>query len=126
MNRILAIVDEDTREALAVVPETSFSGARVVGEFDRLIADHGKPHSITSDAWPQFASRTAQDWKKSSAIDWIFTDQLPQAEPYIVRMAHQLRTAAHAGYGDLLEALLTSLGRDCRIRESSRPRTAPA
>ncbi len=104
--RILVVVDEDTREALAVVPETSFSSARVLGELDRLMTDHGKPKTIASDSWPQFASRAAQDWKKVLAIDWIFIDQQPQTEPYVVGCAHRLRDEAHAagGYVDLIEA----------------------
>lgn len=71
--RILAIVDEGSREALALVPETSFSGSRVVGELDRLIGERGKPSEIISDTWPQLSSRAVLDWKQWTAIDWLWS-----------------------------------------------------
>ena len=47
--RILAIVDDCTRECLALVADTSLSGSRVARELDRLIAARGKPKTIVSD-----------------------------------------------------------------------------
>jgi putative transposase len=41
--RILIVVDECTRECLALIPDTSISGIRVARELDRLLADRGKP-----------------------------------------------------------------------------------
>ena len=41
--RILAIVDDFTRECLALVADTSLSGIRVARELDALIAARGKP-----------------------------------------------------------------------------------
>jgi putative transposase len=43
--RILAIVDDFTRESLALIPDTSLSGARVARELDALIAWRGRPRS---------------------------------------------------------------------------------
>lgn len=41
--RILAVVDDHTRENLALVADTSLSGLRVTRELDRIIAEHGRP-----------------------------------------------------------------------------------
>jgi putative transposase len=41
--RILAIVDDFTRESLALTPDTLLSGARVVRELDALIGRRGRP-----------------------------------------------------------------------------------
>ena len=41
--RILAIVDDFTRECLALVPDTSLPGLRVVRKLDTLIAFRGRP-----------------------------------------------------------------------------------
>jgi putative transposase len=41
--RVLVIVDDCTRECLALVPDTSISGARVARELDRIIAWRGRP-----------------------------------------------------------------------------------
>ena len=41
--RILAIVEDFTRECLVLVPDTSMPGLRVVRELDVLIASRGRP-----------------------------------------------------------------------------------
>ena len=45
--RILTIVDDCTRECLALVVDTSLSGMRVARELDRLVADRGRPSGRT-------------------------------------------------------------------------------
>ena len=44
--RILAIVDDFTRECLALIPDTSLSGTRVARELDALIARRGRPDEL--------------------------------------------------------------------------------
>ncbi|MGO6733699.1 DDE-type integrase/transposase/recombinase, partial [Rhizobium ruizarguesonis] len=41
--RILTVVDDCTRECLALVSDTSLSGLRVARELDRIIEERGKP-----------------------------------------------------------------------------------
>ena len=41
--RILAVVDDCTRECLALVPDTSLSGARVARELDTIVGQRGRP-----------------------------------------------------------------------------------
>jgi transposase InsO family protein len=45
----LAVIDDFTRECLALVADTSLSGARVARELDRIIRLYGKPQMIVSD-----------------------------------------------------------------------------
>jgi transposase InsO family protein len=47
--RILTVVDDFTRECLALVTDTSLSGARVARELDEIIACRGRPAMIVSD-----------------------------------------------------------------------------
>ena len=47
--RILAVVDDFTRECLALVADTSLSGARVARELDAVIAARGRPYTCVSD-----------------------------------------------------------------------------
>lgn len=47
--RILAVVDDHTRECLTLVADTSLSGRRVVRELDAIIACRGRPNTIVSD-----------------------------------------------------------------------------
>jgi putative transposase len=47
--RILTVVDDCTRESLALVADTSLSGTRVARELDRLVMERGKPKMVVSD-----------------------------------------------------------------------------
>jgi putative transposase len=47
--RVLAVVDDFTRECLCLVADTSLSGARLARELDGLITRRGKPKTIVSD-----------------------------------------------------------------------------
>ena len=46
---MLAIVDDYTRECLALVADTSLSGLRVARELDDVIRLRGRPETIVSD-----------------------------------------------------------------------------
>lgn len=46
--RVLAVVDDFTRECLCLVADTSLSGARLARELDSLITKRGKPRTIVS------------------------------------------------------------------------------
>ena len=47
--RVLAIVDDCTRECLTLVADTSLSGVRVTRELDQLMQHRGRPKMIVSD-----------------------------------------------------------------------------
>lgn len=47
--RVLAIVDDYTRECLALVADTSLSGLRVARELDGVIRLRGRPDTVVSD-----------------------------------------------------------------------------
>ena len=47
--RVLAVVDDFSRENLVLVADTSLSGQRVARELDRIIAERGMPKTIVSD-----------------------------------------------------------------------------
>lgn len=48
--RILAVVDDCTRECLALIVDTSLSGMRVARELDRLITERGRPRKSATMA----------------------------------------------------------------------------
>ncbi|TWI18763.1 putative transposase, partial [Bradyrhizobium yuanmingense] len=54
--RILTVVDDCTRECLALVADTSLSGARVARELDRLVMERGKPKMVVSDNGTELTS----------------------------------------------------------------------
>jgi len=47
--RILAVVDDFTRECLALVADTSLPGLRVVRELEAIVARRGRPVTCVSD-----------------------------------------------------------------------------
>lgn len=70
--RILTVVDNCTRENLALVADTSLSGQRVARELDRLIAERGKPKMIVSDNGTEFTSNAILRFADQTRIDWHY------------------------------------------------------
>jgi len=70
--RVLAVVDDFTREALALVVDTLIGGVRVVREFDALIGVRGKPATIVSDNGSELTSRAVLDWTNRTGIAWHY------------------------------------------------------
>ena len=62
--RVLVIVDDFTRECLALVVDTSISGRRVARELDAIVAAHGKPLLIVSDNGTELTSHAILRWKR--------------------------------------------------------------
>ncbi len=70
--RVLAIVDDFTREALALAVDTSIGGERVVRELDALIARRGRPATIVSDNGTELTSRAVLGWTNRIGIVWHY------------------------------------------------------
>ena len=70
--RILAVVDDCTRQNLALIADSSLSGVRVARELDRLIVDHGKPTMIVSDNGSEFTSNAILAWADKARIEWHY------------------------------------------------------
>jgi len=70
--RILAVIDDFTRECLALVADTSISGLRVVRELDAVIRLFGKPQTIVSDNGTEFTSRAILSWQNDFNINWHY------------------------------------------------------
>ncbi len=70
--RILAVIDDYTRECLGLVADTSLSGIRVTSELDRLIRLYGCPQSIVSDNGTELTSRAMLDWQNVNAVRWHY------------------------------------------------------
>ena len=82
--RVLAVVDDFTRECLALVADNSLSGRRVARELDAIIARRGRPKTCVSDndrggPWPRWGRVSRRDeftgmailaWLQERAVDW--------------------------------------------------------
>lgn len=70
--RVLAVVDDFTRECLALVADTSLSGARVARELDAVLAQRGRPKTCVSDNGTEFTSMAILRWSQGRGVDWHY------------------------------------------------------
>nr|WP_237708141.1 IS3 family transposase [Oceanicola sp. S124] len=70
--RVLAVVDDYSRECLALVADTSLSGLRVVRELETLIARRGSPAMVVSDNGTELTSMAVLAWCQSTGIEWHY------------------------------------------------------
>ena len=102
--RILAVVDDFTRENLALIPDTSLSGARVARELDALIERRGRPKSCVSDYGTELTSMAILKWTQVSGVAWHYiAPGEPQQNAFAESFIGRLRDEC------LNETLLASL-----------------
>jgi putative transposase len=71
--RVLCVVDDFTREALATVVDTSLGGLRVARELDRLVAERGaKPAMVVSDNGTELTSTAILRWAEERGVEWHY------------------------------------------------------
>ena len=70
--RVLAVVDDFTRECLTLIADTSLSGLRVARELDAIIARRGRPNTIVSDNGTEFTSTAVLSWCQRMTVDWHY------------------------------------------------------
>lgn len=68
--RILTIVDDFTRECLALVADTSLPGMRVARELDAIIQRRTKPATVVSDNGTELTSMAILRWSQERQVDW--------------------------------------------------------
>ena len=67
--KCLTVVDEWTRECLAIEVAGSIRSRHVIEVLSRLVSIHGAPRHLRSDNGPEFVSRAILKWLTSSDID---------------------------------------------------------
>lgn len=70
--RALAIVDDYSRECLALEVDTSLGGSRVVAVLDRLAETRGLPRTITLDNGPEFIGQCLDEWAYRNGVKLNF------------------------------------------------------
>jgi putative transposase len=70
--RILAVVDDFSRECLTLVADTSLSGVRVARELDRVMARRGRPLGCVSDNGTELTSDTILKWSQNRQVEWHY------------------------------------------------------
>ena len=70
--RLLVVIDEYTRECLAIDVARSFRGDDVVELLRYLFAVRGYPAYIRSDNGPEFVSKAVKRWLKTSGVETLY------------------------------------------------------
>jgi len=90
--RMLCIIDDYTRECLALVADTSLSGARVARELDRCVRLYGRPETIVSDNGSELTSRALLEWQNETGIAWHYiAPGKPQQNGFVESFNGKLR-----------------------------------
>lgn len=102
--RLLNVIDDFNREALAIEVDFSLPASRVVRTLEQLIEWKGKPTAIRCDNGPEYTSNTLISWacKHDIQINFIQPGN-PQQNAYIERYNRTVR------YDWLGQHLFTSL-----------------
>ena len=103
--RLLNVIDDFNREALAIDIDLSLPAGRVVRSLDQIIEWRGKPLAIRSDNGPEYISGTLTNWAERQGIrlDYIQPGN-PQQNAYIERYNRTVR------YDWLSHSLFESIG----------------
>lgn len=67
--RTLNVIDDSTREALAIEIDTSISSQRAIRTLGRIIEREGKPGAIRVDNGPEFTAFSFAVWAKENDLD---------------------------------------------------------
>ena len=90
--RILAVVDDFTRECIALVADTSLSGIRVGRELDAAITRRGRPTMIVSDNGTELTSMAILRWSQLTRIEWHYiAPGKPQQNAFVESFNGRLR-----------------------------------
>lgn len=70
--KLLTVVDEYTRECLAIVVARRMRSIDVLQVLSELFLEHGVPAHIRSDNGPEFAAQLIRDWLKRVDVETLF------------------------------------------------------
>ncbi len=72
--KCLTVIDEFTRECLAIDVAGSIRSKRVIEVLAKLVSVHGAPKYLRSDNGPEFVSRAILKWLATANIDTALSD----------------------------------------------------
>lgn len=90
--RTLNIIDEGTRECLAIEIDTSLPAARLIRVLERLQNERGLPKQIRVDNGPELIAAEFYDWCESNGIAVIYIQPgKPQQNGFVERFNGSMR-----------------------------------
>jgi len=114
--RMLTVIDEYTRECLAISVRRSFKATDVQEELTKLMIEHGVPRFIRSDNGPEFIEESLREWLGKLGVGPLFIQPgSPWENGYIESFNGKLRFELLNGeiFDTVVEArVLTELWRN--------------
>lgn len=97
--RTFNVIDDCSREVLAIEADTSLSSRRIIRVLEKVIEHRGKPTSIRSDNGPEFTSFVFEQWcnEQQIKIQYIQPGK-PMQNGYIERFNRLYREAVLDAY----------------------------
>ena len=72
--RLLTVIDEFSRECLAIQVRRSFPAKAVLPVLKGLFAEHGRPEFLRSDNGPEFIATAIRDWLVEQGASTLYID----------------------------------------------------
>ena len=72
--KLLPVVDEYTRECLAIEVERSITAKEVIQTLTYLFRVHGEPVYIRSDNGPEFIARAVKEWLAAAGVQTLYIE----------------------------------------------------
>lgn len=93
--KVMTIVDEYSRECLALQMECSITAEGVVEILDMLFAERGEPAYIRSDNGPEFVAEAIKGWLAASGVETLYVEpgapwENAYSETFISRLRDEL------------------------------------
>lgn len=97
--RVLNIIDDSDRVAVAQEVSLAFPARRVIRTLERVVWTSGKPRNIRCDNGPEFISREFREWCEGNGIRILYTQPgCPTQNSYIERFNGSYRRAVLDAY----------------------------
>jgi putative transposase len=97
--RTFNVIDDCSREALAIEVDTCLSSKRIIRTLNRAIELHGKPTAVRVDNGPEFTSNDFDLWAKENGITIQYIQPgKPMQNGYIERFNRVYREAVLDAY----------------------------
>lgn len=93
--KAMPVVDEYTRECLALEMERSITAEDVIGTLERLFTERGEPQYIRSDNGPEFIAQTLKSHLAASGVRTLYIEpgspwENAYAETFVGRLRDEL------------------------------------
>lgn len=97
--RTFNVMDDGSREALAIEIDTSLSSKRIIRKLNQIIEERGKPMIVRTDNGPEFTSKDFELWAKEKGISIQYIQPgKPMQNGYIERFNRVYREAVLDAY----------------------------